>query len=123
MYIEPIETYSPIFNSQLKNLYKKGKIKVKYGIYGEKLTKENVSDEHVICKCFGGSNNQSNIVLASKELNNARGNKPIALFVTMEKLRQYWEQFRGVKCQDFNGDEYIKQIKKTFKELINDWMV
>lgn len=120
MRLEPIETYSPIFVSHLKTLYKKGKLKIDYGIYGEKLTKENVSDEHVICKCFGGTNDQSNIVLASKELNNARGNKPIALFVTMGMLRQYLRQFAGIKKQGFDGDKYIKEIKETFRRLIDD---
>ena len=109
-----------IFKSQLKNLFKKGKIKVEYGLYGEKLTKNNVSDEHIICRCFGGTNDQSNIALASKELNTKRGNQPIGLFVTIGMLRKYLSQFRGVKRQGFDGDSYIKGVSKVFEGIINE---
>ena len=65
------------FKSKIKRLYKKGKIKLDYDLYGLPLTKQNVSDEHIICRCFGGSSEESNIALATKEINNLRGNKPI----------------------------------------------
>lgn len=127
MNIKPIVHYyytddRPIimFKSRLKTLYKKGQLPIKYGIYGEKLTKSNVSDEHVICRCFGGTSDLKNIVLASKEMNNARGNQPIGLFVTYAMLKKYLSQFLGIKRKDFDGDEYIKGIKNTFKEWIDD---
>lgn len=109
-----------IFKSQLKKLYKKGKLPIKYGLYGDILTKENVSDEHIVCKCFGGSNNLSNIALTSKELNNARGNQPIEFFVTMGMLRQYLLQFRNIKLKDFDGNSYIKGIRETFRGLVDE---
>ena len=118
MNVQPTDNIN--FNSHLKTLFKKGKVKVRYGLYGEELTKKNVSDEHLICKCQGGSNELSNIALASKELNNARGCSPIENFVTFGMVRQYLLQFKGVKVQGFDGDAYIKGIKKTFRELIND---
>lgn len=118
MKVQPINNIT--FTSQIKKLYKKGRIKVKYGLYGEELTKQNVSDEHIICKCFGGTNDLSNIALASKELNNARGNNPIEQFVTMGMIRQYLFQFKGIKCQGFDGDSYIRNIKETFKRLMDD---
>ena len=117
MIIQP--TNNIVFHSQLKRLYKKGKIKIDVGIYGEKLTKKNVSDEHVVCKSQGGSDNLSNIVLASKKLNNARSDKPIEQFVTIGMLRRYLLQFKGIKCQGFDGDSYIKNIKNTFEDLTN----
>ena len=110
----------PVFKSQLKKLYKKGKLPIKYGLYGELLTKDNVSDEHIICRCFGGTNDLSNIALTSKELNNARGNQPIGLFVTMGMLRQYLLQFKDLKCKDFDGNKYIKGLRETFRRLVDD---
>ena len=125
MKIKPIQNYFTderplLFKSQLKNLYKKGKLPIKYGLYGEILTKDNVSDEHIICKCLGGTNDISNIALASKELNNARGNQPIGLFVTMGMLRKYLLQFKNLKLKNFDGNEYIKGIRQTFRRLVDD---
>ena len=118
MNIQPVDNIN--FNSKLKTLYKKGVIKVKYGLYGEELTKKNVSDEHIICKCNGGTNDLSNIALASKELNNARGCNPIENFITLGMLRNYLLQFKGIKCNGFDGDSYIRLIRRTFKELMDD---
>lgn len=108
---------SIVFNSQIKKLFKKGKLPIKYGLYGEILTPQNVSDEHLICKCYGGTNDLANIALASKECNNARGNTPIEYCLTLGMLRKYLKQFKGIKRKDFNGDSYIEGIKRTCKEL------
>lgn len=112
---------SVVFQSHLKNLFKKGKLpSVKRGLYGEKITKENVSDEHVRCKCHGGDNSQGNIALASKELNNARGCNPIENYLNYEMLQNYCFQFKGVKCQGFDGDSYVRKLKKTIEDLTNE---
>lgn len=118
MIISPISGLT-FDGSYLKKLYKKGKIKIKYGLYGEELTKKNVTDEHLLCRCFGGKNDLSNIALATKEANWRRGNDPIENHLTYAMLKQYCEQFKGIKLPKFNGDEYIKGIKKTITELIN----
>ena len=117
MIIAPV---SLTFNSHLKTLFKKGKLPVKYGLYGEIITPKNVSDEHIICKCHGGTNELSNIALASVELNVKRGCKPIEDYVTFGMLRQYLRQFKGVRRQGFDGDSYIKGIRKTFKDIVDD---
>ena len=108
-----------LFQSHLKDLYKKGKIKIEYGIYGEKLTKKNVTDEHLKPRSWGGTNIESNIALATKDANNRRGNKPIEDFLTYEMLRNYLRQFIDVKVDGFDGNKYIENIRKTIKELIN----
>ena len=120
MQVSPVSISEIIFRSQIKKLYKKGKVPIKYGLYGEILTKDNVSDEHIICKCFGGTNDLSNIALTSKEKNNARGNQPIELFITMGLLRQYLNQFKDIKLKDFDGNSYIKGIRKTFTRIVDD---
>ena len=89
MYIQPISCLT--FNSKIKKLFKQGKLKLDYGLYGEPLTKQNVSDEHIICKCYGGQTVESNIALASKEMNNKRGCQPIEKFVTIEMFEKYHE--------------------------------
>ena len=114
----------PIFKSQLKKLYKKGKLSIKYGLYGEELTKKNVTDEHLLPRCFGGSSDLSNIALATKEANWRRGSEPIEIFLSLGMLRNYCKQFKGIKIRGFNGDEYVKGIIKTIKGLVdNDRMV
>ena len=114
----------PIFKSQLKKMYKKGKLPIKYGLYGEELTKKNVTDEHLLPRCLGGSSDLSNIALATKEANWRRGSEPIEFFLSLGMLRNYCKQFKGIKVRDFDGDEYIKGIIKTIKGLVeNDRMV
>lgn len=109
-----------LFKSRLKKLYKQGKINIEYDIYGNKLTKKNVTDEHIKCRCYGGTSDLSNIALATKEANWARGCKPIEEFLTYGQLRQYLLQFKDVKLPNFDGNEYIAGIRKTIKELIGD---
>lgn len=118
MFVPPIIN-GVVFNSHLKKLYKRGKIKLDVGLYGEKLTKENVSDEHLKPKSWGGTNEESNIALTSIEANCRRGNAPIELFLTYGMLRNYLKQFIDVKVADFDGNKYIEGVRKTIKELID----
>ena len=115
MYIQPISNLT--FNSKIKKLFKQGKLKLDYGLYGERLTVENVSDEHIICKCFGGTKDPSNIALADVDLNNKRGCQPIELFTTIENVHQYCKQFLGIRLPGFNGDDYANGILKTFGRI------
>lgn len=106
------------FDSRLKELYKKGKIKLKVGLYGEKLTKKNVSDEHIKPRSWGGTNDENNIALTSKEANCRRGNAPIELFLTYGMLRNYLKQFIDVFVDGFDGNKYIQGVKETIRDLI-----
>lgn len=57
-------TVQPTFKSHIKGLYKEGKLPmVKYDLYGDYLTKENVTDEHVIPKSKGGSSSEGKLHL------------------------------------------------------------
>lgn len=113
--------YAVSFHSHLKTLWKRGQLpSVKYGIYGGKLTKANVTDEHLKPKSLGGSNSQGNIALAVDVLNHKRSSNPIEDYLTYEMLQNYCFQFKGVRCNGFNGDEYVRKIKKTIKELIDE---
>lgn len=109
-----------VFESRLKNLYKKGKINIQYGIYGGKLTRKNVTDEHLLPKFYGGTKELDNIALATKENNWERGREPIEYYLTYEMLQNYCAQFKGIKLKDFDGNKYVEGIKRTIRKLIDE---
>lgn len=105
-------------NPDLKQLWDRGKLPtVKYGFYGDELTSENISREHLKPASLGGTKRFGNIVLASKANNQRRGNKEIGLFATLENARIYLSQFIDVKLPEFNGNRYIKAVTETLKDL------
>ena len=120
MIIQPIPSNSPTFgySSKLKTLYKKGQLpSVKYGFYGDELTKNNVSLEHLKPHSKGGKTELSNLVLASKNKNQIRGNEDIRNFANTETITKYLNQFVDVKINGFDGRKYINGIIKTLTNL------
>lgn len=115
MYIQAVNGL--VFNSKIKKLFKQGKLKLDYGLYGEPLTKENVSDEHIICKCFGGQTVETNIALASKEMNNRRGCKPIQDFVSVEMVNKYIERVMQNNIKGYDLEAYCNGILNTFSKI------
>lgn len=103
----------------LKTLYQKGKIKPKYGLYGDRLTKDTVSLEHIVPKSKGGKTELSNLALASKRMNNARSNKPIKDFLTAENLIRYINQFMSIKLPEFDGGKYVKELLKSINKALD----
>ena len=118
MKIQPTQQ-SPTFqySSPLKTLYIKGKLPIKYGFYGDRLTKKNVSLEHLKPFSKGGKTVLSNLVLASKQKNMDRGNTDIRDFANKETIIKYLSQFIDVKIKDFDGNKYINGIIKTLTNL------
>lgn len=119
--IIPISTNSPTFgySHQLKTLYKKGQLpQVKYGFYGEKLNLQNVSLEHLKPISRGGKTQLGNLVLASKEINNLRGDKPLKEFFKLNAMAKYLEQFKNIHIGSFDGNRYIKMILETIGEIL-----
>jgi len=105
-------------NPDLKQLWDRGKLpEVTHGFYGDELTWDNVSREHLIPQCEGGTKRFGNIVLASKIKNNGRSNKDIRLFATPEIVKTYLKQFENIHRHGFNGPNYINAVKKTLKFL------
>ena len=121
MQIRPVHTQISFgYSHPLKTLFLKGKLPtVQYGLYGDKLTKDTVSLEHVQPKSKGGQSVLSNYALASKRMNNLRGDKDIGEFLTPENLKRYCEQFIGVTVGDFDGTKYIHDLLKTINRLLN----
>ncbi len=106
------------YSNVLKTQYLKGNLKtVKYGFYGDKLSKKTVTLEHLKPKSKGGKSELENFVLASKYRNQLRGNNDIRGYIDKENVLKYLLQFVGVKAENFNGDNYIMMILKTLKKL------
>lgn len=119
MEIKPIEPITFGYTNKLKTLYLKGKIKPKYGLYGDKLTKKTVSLEHILPKSKGGKTEINNLALASMRMNNARGNKPLSEYLTAENLARYIDQFMHIKIPEFDGVKYIKELLKTINLVLD----
>lgn len=119
MIVKPIQQNSTSFgySHPLKTLYIKGKLPVKYGFYGDRLTKKNVSLEHLKPFSKGGKTELNNLVLASKQKNQDRGNADIRNFANIETIIKYLSQFIDVKIEWFDGNKYINGIIKTLTNL------
>lgn len=122
MQIHPLSKfkYNPSFgySSPLKTMFLKGELPVKYGFYGDRLNTKNVSLEHLLPRSKGGKTELSNLVLASKEKNQIRGNQPISRYINLEAMQTYINQFKNVKVKDFNGDKYVKDLLQTITRLL-----
>lgn len=103
----------------LKTEWLKGNMPtVTKGIYGGILTPDTISLEHIQCRCYNGKTHLSNLALATKKLNELRGNKPLRFFLDKDKFIEYIEQFEKVELPNFNGKEYIKKLIKTVIDVL-----
>jgi hypothetical protein len=119
--ISPIQPNEPTFGyySQLKTLWRQGKLpSVRFGFYGDKLTQENLSLEHLRPKSKGGKTVLSNLVLASKRNNGHRSSKPLKDFINPETVAEYLNQFIDVQVEGFNGNKYIDAIWHTVHNIL-----
>lgn len=124
MEVKPVQSNITFgYTNKLKTLYLKGKIKPKYGLYGDKLTKKNVSLEHILPKSQGGKTEIDNLALASIRMNNARGNQPLSEYLTAENLARYIDQFMQIKIPEFNGIKYIKGLLKTINQVLDKELI
>ena len=120
------------YRFRLKTLWLKGKLPwLQYGFYGDKLTKQNVSIEHLepvssfkrrmsdkMAKKV--STVWNNVVLASVSKNQARSNFPLGDFINEEAKNRYLDQFRGQIIPGYGkGEKYIKAINETIDRLLD----
>ena len=119
MQIQATQNITFQYKHPLKTMWLEGEFpKVKYGFYGDKLNKMNISLEHLKPYSKGGKTQLDNLVLASKENNQKRGNKDIRDFLTVENVTRYLTQFKNIKTIDFDGNKYIAMILATIEGLI-----
>lgn len=115
MKINPVK--NPIvfgYKSILKTLWLQDRLPtVKKGIYGGILTRDTVSLEHINCRCYNGKTELNNLALATKKLNELRGNKPLRFFLDGDKFIEYIKQFEGVELPNFSGSAYVAGLIKT----------
>ena len=91
---------------------------VKYDMAGNRLTKDNVTNGHMLAHSKGGSTEISNLMLETANYNFMKGNKPFSWFFTQEGFDMYCEQFKNIKLPKFNGLDYIFKITKTKDRLL-----
>ena len=107
------------YKHMLKTYWLEGKLpSVTHGFYGGKLTKDNVTLEHILPHSKNGSTVLHNLALSKNTNNWARGNRPLSEFFSKEAFEQYCEQFKGVKLPFFNGTDYVNKITKTVERLL-----
>lgn len=109
------------YSSPLKKAFLKGALGDDFiGIYGHRLDKTNYSIEHIIPISKGGTNDLGNQFLADRKANNERGVEDIGKFLTLEMVRKYLKRFVDVKTPYFDGNAYIKAIRKTLTKIVDD---
>ena len=102
------------YKSPLKTLWRKGKLKgVTRGLYGDILTKENLSLDHLLPISKGGKTVMSNLALASKAQNEARGNKDLKEVLSQKQAIAYIKQFAGNR----EMHPYINDFLRTLEKL------
>ena len=127
-------SYYPVsfgYHHPLKTAWVKGKLPwLQYGFYGERLTKKNVSIEHLqpvadFKKVYSPEKAKrlattwENVVLASNRINNLRGCEPLSSVIDYEAMGKYLQQFEGKYIEGFGtGEQYIKGILDTINRLI-----
>lgn len=132
--IPRIETNTITFGytTTISKLFKEGKLpSVVKGFYGGDLeinpkSLQRASNEHLRPKSLGGQTTLANVVLATVENNNKRGNEPLSLFFKKDKAEEYWEQFKdliveyqkGNKTKIFDGNQYVENSKATVKKIL-----
>jgi len=103
----------------LKSEWLKGNMpEVMYDMGGNRLTKENVTNGHMLAKSKGGKTKNSNLMLETREYNQLRADLPFSLFYTKEGFERYCEPFKKIRLPKFNGMEYVKQITEQAKRLL-----
>lgn len=120
------------YTTTISKLFKEGRLpEVVKGFYGGVLdidpkSLQRVSNEHLQPKSLGGATDLKNIVLATVENNNKRGNEPLSKYFNKQKADEYWEQFKGLiiefqkgnKTKIFDGDKYIEETQNTVKKIL-----
>lgn len=112
MSVQKISACNPTFqySHKMKTDFKKGRLKIKFDMAGNELTKENVSLDHVIPKSQGGTSTTDNYALATRAFNSSRGAIPLALLITKEMFEKWAKQFEKLTVCGIPGPEYTKMI-------------
>lgn len=99
------------YNFKLKKMYRQGKLpKDLVDMGGNRITQENLSGDHAIPKSKGGKTTDENMMLATKQFNSLRGNRPLREVTTKENLIKWVNQYLALGQID--GFDFIKYVQK-----------
>ena len=102
------------YNFKLKKLFKDGKLpKDLYDIGGNKITSKNFSGDHIVPKSKGGRTTNENMMIATKQFNNLRGNRDLKEVVTFENAIKWALQWINIKVDGFDGAQHVKDVFKV----------
>ena len=121
MMIPPVYQLSFGYKSILKTEWLKGNMPdVEFDMGGNRLTKDNVTNGHMLAVSKGGKTCEGNLMLETANYNFMKSNKPFSWFFTKEGFDTYCEQFKKVKLPNFNGMDYIYKITKNADFLLKN---
>lgn len=126
MRIAPIDRkpFKPLcfgLKSVLKTEWLKGNMpNVRYDIGGNLLTKENVTNGHMLARSKGGSNELKNLTLESLPYNMMKGNRPFSWYFDTKNFMRYCSEVSKVKLPNFDGMEYVKGIIANAFNLLKE---
>lgn len=102
------------YNFKLKKMYRQGKLpKDLVDIGGNRITQDNLSGDHAIPKSKGGKTTDENMMLATKQFNSLRGNRPLNEVTTKENLIKWINQYLALGQID--GFDFIKYVQGILK--------
>jgi len=107
------------YKSILKTEWLKGNMpEVTHDMAGNLLTKENITNGHMLAHSKGGKTVIDNLMLETAPYNFMKGNQPFSKFFSKEGFNAYCEQFKNIDLPNFNGLDYIDRITRTAKHLL-----
>lgn len=122
MKINPI---CPIIFTHYQNTLKKEWLKgnmpsVKHDIGGNLLTRENITNGHMLAKSKGGKTTLKNLTLETCKYNQLKGNKPFSWFFDVKSFMRYCDEISQVKLKNFDGLEYVRGIIENAFRLLRE---
>lgn len=121
MNIRHIDTIPFMHRSVIKTEWLKGNMpSVKHDIGGNLLTKENITNGHMLPLSKGGKTNLKNLTLETLNYNQMKGNKPFSWFFDVKNFMRYCEEMSKVDLPNFKGIDYIKGIIETAFSLLKE---
>ena len=119
MKINPVQPISFKYKSILKTEWLKGNMPdVKFDMGGNRLTKDNITNGHMLAHSKGGKTKLDNLMLETANYNFMKSNKPFSQFYDEELFKAYCKQFEKVDLPDFNGLDYIYRITKNAYNIL-----
>lgn len=123
-FIKPIQISNKTsfgYKSILKDEFLKGNLPtVKKDMGGFKLTKNNVTNGHMLPHSQGGKTILPNLMLETVEYNYMKQADPFSKFFNKEGFEAYCAQFKGIKLPKLDGDRYVKDITETAERLLKN---